>query len=340
MSCDLVIGGQFGSEGKGSVVSWLTKQKDYDVVIRTGGHQAGHTMVFNDEIYKMRLIPCAWDSKAQLVIGEGAIVDEDVLAKEIQMVSDVLGMLPKKLPLYISPKATLCTINDKMTELGLRLQEKIGSTQEGVGAARASRCLRKAKTMAESTKCSYWVRECDTLHNPRAEILIESSQGFGLSLHSNHYPFCTSANINPYAILAETGIPFGLFPVKVLGVIRTFPIRVGGNSGRLPFETSWENLRKSFGKHIPTEQTTVTGRVRRVAFPDWSAIRGFNERCHPSQVFLTFADYICPELANKEGEIRADEISENPYLGIYFTLCPHVAYLGTGIGHFLKITGR
>ena len=341
MSCDLVIGGQFGSEGKGSVVSWLSQQQDYDVVIRTGGHQAGHTMSFNGKIYKMRLIPCAWTSQAQLVIGEGAVVDEDVLCREIQMVSDALGISPKRLPLFISPKATLSTIEDRETEEKLKLQEKIGGTLEGVGAARASRCLRKAKTMADSTKCAYWVRECDTLNNPLAEILIESSQGFGLSLHSNYYPFCTSADINPYAILAEAGIPFGLFQVRVLGVIRTFPIRVGGNSGHFLFETSWAELREVFGKQIPeAELTTVTNRVRRVAYPNWNDIRAFNQRCHPNQVFLTFVDYIRPELHDKEGEIRADEVSKIPLLNTYFTLCPNIAYLGTGIGHFLKITGR
>lgn len=334
---ELVLGGQFGSEGKGSVVQWLVEHNNYDLVIRTGGSQAGHTFCFQGITYKMRMLPCAWHVKTSLAISRQAVVNEEVLLKELQMVASVLGWADmENFPLYIHPSATLLRESNRFLEGEVDLQRRVGSTLEGVGAARANRIMREAPTVFKAYKLQSWIRDYDKFLNPNSRILIESTQGWGLSLFGKHYPFTTSADINPYSILADAGIPFGLHSVKVIGVLRTFPIRVGGNSGYLSEEVTWEELRKTFGEHISDEYTTVTNRRRRVGLFDFPSARSFCEECHPSEVFLTFCDYVCPDLKKVErGEMPMHLLPE--FLRRYVALIPNVRYLGVGIGKFLRL---
>ena len=337
---EIVMGGQYGSEGKGSVVSWLVEQNQYDLVIRTGGSQAGHTFCYKGETHKMRMIPCAWHTKSQLALSRQAVVNEGVLLYEIEVISKVLGILPKDVPLFIHPSATLLTEDNVETEKMLQLGVKLGSTLEGVGAARAGRIFRKAPTVGNSKILSPWVRDYSKIvANPSSRILIESTQGWGLSLFGDHYPFVTSADITPYSILADAGIPFGLHSVKVFGVLRTFPIRVGGNSGELDRETTWALLRDRFGDHIPNEYTTVTGRERRVGYFEFLKVQKFISECHPDEVFLTFCDYPCPELLNITSGVVTPQTLP-PFLVDFHALIPHTKYLGIGIGKFLKFQNQ
>lgn len=332
---DLVIGGQYGSEGKGSVVLWLTARNKYDLVIRTGGSQAGHTMVYKGKQYKMRMIPCAWHTGTRMAISKQAVVNEEVFINEVEIVSDALGIKLEQVPIRIHPLATLLDSGCAVAEKNHSLDKRIGSTLEGVGEARSRRILRSASIVCQSEQLRYWVQDYDdVLFNPLSKILIESTQGWGLSLFGKHYPFATSADLNPYSILADAGIPFGLHKVNVIGVLRTFPIRVGGNSGELMKETTWEELREAYGEHIPDEYTTVTKRKRRIGLFEWENAKRFCRECNPSTVFLTFCDYLCPELL----EINSSYITpiNIPVKLIpYLALLPNVKYFGIGIGKFL-----
>src|SRR3989304_1634390 len=83
----LIMGGQYGSEGKGAFTAWLTdplrQNLNSILVIRTGGPNAGHSMRYQEETYKMRHIPCAWhNTRAKLALGPGAVVDPEYLLRK------------------------------------------------------------------------------------------------------------------------------------------------------------------------------------------------------------------------------------------------------------------
>jgi len=79
----VIVGSQWGDEGKGKIVDWLSDQAD--VVIRfQGGHNAGHTLVINGVTYKLRLLPSGIVRKGKIsIIGTGVVVDPWALLEEI-----------------------------------------------------------------------------------------------------------------------------------------------------------------------------------------------------------------------------------------------------------------
>ena len=84
----VVVGSQWGDEGKGKIVDWLSEQAD--VVVRfQGGHNAGHTLVIDGKIYKLRLLPSGIVRKDKIsIIGNGVVIDPWALFEEIQEIKD------------------------------------------------------------------------------------------------------------------------------------------------------------------------------------------------------------------------------------------------------------
>ena len=84
----VVVGSQWGDEGKGKIVDWLSEQAD--VVVRfQGGHNAGHTLVIDGKTYKLRLLPSGIVRKNKIsIIGNGVVVDPWALLEEIKEIKD------------------------------------------------------------------------------------------------------------------------------------------------------------------------------------------------------------------------------------------------------------
>jgi adenylosuccinate synthase len=333
LSIDIVIGGQFGSEGKGSVVSWLARNTTYDMAIRTGAPNAGHTFIApNGKVYKMRQLPCTWAFQpAHLHIPATGIIDLEVLEKEIGWLND--GGFQGKI--LVSPLATVISKEAKMQERFI----STGTTGEGVGATRAMKCLRNASRFDNEVIKDHSILHEDAsyamhfIRNGSNNILIETTQGFGLSMDYQYYPFCTSTNLNTYSLLAEAGIPYGIHQVKVWLVLRTFPIRIAGNSGYLFNETSWDSLRRNFGSHIPYEFTTVTNKMRRVGEFDSSLAKDAIEMCQPNEIILTFFDYLYPEFG-KHGFNSAVFHSLDHFEG---QIGRKISYVGVGAGKIERV---
>ena len=113
-----------------------------------------------------------------------------------------------------------------------------------------------------------------------------------LSLNHGTYPFVTSRDVLASSMLSDAGI--GPTAVReVLGVMRTYPIRVAGNSGPMwAPELQWSDVAKSAGYEHLEERTTVTNRVRRVSELSWEALFDAVMLNRPTGIFITFADYI------------------------------------------------
>lgn len=316
----LVIGGQYGSEGKGGVVSWLAQNFNYDLIIRTGAPNAGHGFLKPDgEKIIMRQLPCTWPFQdVPIYLPSGCVIDEKVLKNETKMLKD----FGYKSPITISPFASVIE-KDAIT---IEKQIKTGTTRKGIGATRAKKCLRSAKLFPSKSDITL-----DILNDPKSKILIESTQGFGLSLNYKHYPYCTSTDIMPYQILQDADTPFGVHDIEVWMVIRTFPIRIAGNSGYLFNETSWENLQQKYGNHIPVEYTSVTKKVRRVGEFDVSLVKDAIQRCNPSKIVLTFVDY----LFTNRNQIDDDIFK---YVNTIKTkIDKDIDYVSLGCGNLLKL---
>lgn len=147
----VVVGAQWGDEGKGKIVDWLSKRAD--VVVRfQGGHNAGHTLVINDKVFKLSLLPSGIVRPDKLsIIGSGVVLDPWALFDEINRV--------KKQGIKITPKnlkvAENCTlILPFHRELdGLREDvahgAKIGTTRRGIGPAYEDRVGRRALRLCD-----------------------------------------------------------------------------------------------------------------------------------------------------------------------------------------------
>ena len=132
-----VIGAQWGDEGKGKIVDWLSEKAD--VIVRfQGGDNAGHTLVVDNITYKLKLLPSGIVRKNKIsVIGNGVVIDPWSLLNEIQQMKK-LGIKITNKNLYIAENATLILPMHKELD-GIREDskstEKIGTTRRGIGPA-------------------------------------------------------------------------------------------------------------------------------------------------------------------------------------------------------------
>ena len=137
MSNVVVVGAQWGDEGKGKIVDWLSKKAD--VVVRfQGGHNAGHTLVVNNITYKLKLLPSGVVRKNKIsIIGNGVVIDPWALLDEIKQVEN-LGIKVSDKNLFIAENAMLILPFHKELD---RIREdskdtdKIGTTRRGIGPA-------------------------------------------------------------------------------------------------------------------------------------------------------------------------------------------------------------
>jgi adenylosuccinate synthase len=142
----VVVGAQWGDEGKGKIVDWLSERAD--IVVRfQGGHNAGHTLVIGDMTYKLSLLPSGVVREGKLgVIGNGVVIDPWALREEIaRLRAQGLRITPENL--RIAENATL--ILPLHRELDLWREEaagrgKIGTTGRGIGPAYEDKVGRRA----------------------------------------------------------------------------------------------------------------------------------------------------------------------------------------------------
>ena len=141
-----VIGTQWGDEGKGKIVDWLSERAD--IVVRfQGGHNAGHTLVIDRKEYKLSILPSGIVRTGKLsIIGNGTVVDPFHLLSEIKYLQDQ-GINISSKNLLLSETATLIlpihAKVDKAREL-LRGSSKIGTTGRGIGPAYEDKIARRA----------------------------------------------------------------------------------------------------------------------------------------------------------------------------------------------------
>ena len=133
----VVVGSQWGDEGKGKIVDWLSDQAD--VIVRfQGGHNAGHTLVVDGKVYKLRLLPSGIVRKGKIsIIGNGVVIDPWALLEEIKDIKKQ-GVEVNEQNLIISDCANLILpFHKEMDEIreDSAGKSKIGTTRRGIGPA-------------------------------------------------------------------------------------------------------------------------------------------------------------------------------------------------------------
>ena len=133
----IVIGAQWGDEGKGKIVDWLSEKAD--VIVRfQGGHNAGHTLVVDNITYKLKLLPSGIVRKNKIsIIGNGVVIDPWALLDEIKQV-EKLGIKITNKNLYIAENAILILpLHKELDEIreDAKNINKIGTTRRGIGPA-------------------------------------------------------------------------------------------------------------------------------------------------------------------------------------------------------------
>lgn len=330
----VVVGGFYGSEGKGHVSAQIARanatgpsdagqdpaspgrplptmtEADLETAkrwaaVRVAGPNAGHTAIGLDgNRYALRQIPAVavTNLHAQLIVGPGSEIEPSVLAGEIEMLDRAGFNVSARL--VIDNEATIVEPRHAQAESSLRH----GTTGKGIGAARADRLMRGAHRYRDFNDDG--MGTAAVLHDWLAagnHVLVEGTQGYGLGQHAGYYPHCTSSDCRAIDFLAMAGIcPWWQAIDEVIPwvVLRTYPIRIAGNSGPLYAETSWAELGRVTGGHVKPEQTTVTHKTRRVGHWDDPLARAAVKANGGKEVLvaLTFLDYWYPQVAGATDE--------------------------------------
>lgn len=313
-SVDILVGGQYGSEGKGNIAAYLARE--YDILIRVGGPNAGHKVYAEPEPLNFHHLPSGSVSapESQLLIGPGATIYVPHLLDEISRFSISLRRLK------IDKRAMIISEKDRKSERDL--VAGIGSTGQGVGAAQARRIRYRKPGMVKlagdiKDLHPFICDSCELLERAfeRGDrIFLEGTQGTGLSLYHGDYPYVTSRDTTVSGCLAEAGISAARVR-RIVMVCRTYPIRVksphGGTSGPMTRSLSWAEIARRSGYRVEfltkTERGSTTNRRRRVGEFEWTSLRKAISLNAPTDIALTFVDYLNK---NNENARRFEQLNE------------------------------
>ncbi len=292
MPATIVVGGFWGDEGKGKIISYIAHSDKPKIIARGGvGPNAGHTVEVEGKKFGVRMLPSGFVYKdARLLIGAGVLVDPRVFLNELDVLDkdyNVRGRVGVDYRCAIIEEKHIQ--EDRGDE---HLKKKIGTTGTGCGPANVDRVRRKAKQAKDIPELKDYLADVPLeINNALDEghfVLIEGTQGFGLSLYYGTYPYVTSKDTTASSIAADVGIG----PTRVDDVVivfKTFPTRVG--EGPFPTEIPQEEAEK-LGI---VEYGTVTGRRRRIGLWDGKMARYAAMVNGATQVAITGIDKLDKE---------------------------------------------
>lgn len=338
MSVMIIVGGQYGSEGKGKVAKFFARRMGATMSVRCGGPNSGHTVVVSKNgkpvSYCFRHLPSScMDSGAMNIIPPGAFINKDVLLDEIKF----SGLMPGRL--VIDSRVTLVTSEHMRDERLSGLRDKIGSTCAGMGSAILEKIarMRQLPRVEDDPDLGCFVGDTIPMVNCESKegmVIVEGAQGFGLSIIHGEYPYTTSRDTTAASFAVDAGIPIK-YITDVVVVIRSYPIRVGGNSGPMKNEISWDILRERLCRDIEPELSSVTKRQRRIAEFDADLVNRaiVMNASDRTRIVLNHVDY----LSGTEDIFQDIERVRDGVNRIQESLCHEIEYIGCGENDTLGI---
>lgn len=284
----IVQGGQWGSEAKGAIAAHLCTSRDIRYAVRTGAINAGHTVVYKGHRYAMQQLPTGWvNPHTNLVIGAGAYIHPETLQREIEMVNDAMPDLDVRDRLIIDSRCGTHLPEHQQLSSEANRHHRMGATGKGCSEAVVAKIRNRN---AGYQLFAEWLdaqgergpallgnlafMDTETMLNHAYDagksILIEGTQGTFLDLHLGPYPFTTNRMTSAANWVAECGLAPGLKYETVL-VVRTFPIRVAGNSGPMPNEIEWSDLAIEINDKL--RQAGRNTMISQTALDEWGEAR-------------------------------------------------------------------
>ncbi len=324
---DILIGAQWGDEGKGKWVDILSEKSDL-IVRYQGGNNAGHTIYVNGEKKVLHLLPSGVFRNKACMIGAGVVVNPVVLQEELKNACSS-GFEAKNL--WVSGRAHLITpwhIHLDQEFEGRR-DKPIGTTKRGIGPTYSDRARRiglRASFCKSPERMATWKKQmsmlepkfsdfletnseewkafdkactqiakqvCDAEARLRKwavagkSILIEGAQGALLDVDHGSYPFVTSSNTIAGGACASLGIS-PRWIRDIYGIAKAYATRVGEG----PFPTE---LNDASGKHLADvghEKGATTGRPRRCGWLDLVALKYAVDVCGINKLIINKLDVL------------------------------------------------
>lgn len=291
----VVIGAQWGDEGKGKIVDYLADQSQ--IIVRfSGGANAGHTLVIEGEQYALHLIPSGiLYADKTVILGAGMVIDPEALFQELKMLED--RGIDCKGRVLISDRAHLVLPRYKDLDKKRDAERKkpIGVTGRGIGITYSMKSERDGIRLADIT----WDEKMSMLEpedrafidqyrerllamsvdltaylamHKNAQILFEGAQGTLLDLDLGTYPY-VSSGMSCAAGAAIGGCVGPKALDSILGVFKAYSTRVGNGPFPSEFDPRSEDELCHFVRETGREYGVTTGRPRRCGYLDLVALR-------------------------------------------------------------------
>ena len=322
MPSTVIVGGFYGDEGKGKIISYLAMKDNPVIAVRGGaGPNAGHTIEYENKKYKVRMLPSAFLNKnTRLLIGPGVVVSPEILLKEIEE----FGVSDRS---FVDFQCGIIEESHKSADSQGRLKESIGSTGSGTGPANADRAMRTLKLAKDIDSLALYLEDVPNAINYALEqnenVLVEGTQGTFLSLWHGTYPYVTSKDVTASGICSDIGLgPKNVTDVMV--VFKSYVTRVG--TGPLKNELSPEQTTTKGWQEIGT----VTGRQRRAAEFDFELAKRAIMLNSATQIAITKLDVIFPECAHMQSFLDLSSPAKYFIKSIEDQLKVPVTLIGTG----------
>ena len=291
----VVIGAQWGDEGKGKIVDYLAERAKY-VVRYAGGPNAGHTIVVGGKEYALHQVPSGiLHPDKSVFLGAGMVIDPEALFNELQMLKD--NGIDWEGRVFISDRAHIILPRYRQMDKDRDAARKrpIGTTGRGIGIAYAEKAERDglrladldwAEKMAEydGEDKAYLDTYKERLLAMRVDltakmyefrddnILFEGAQGAMLDIDSGTYPYVSSGA--SCAAGAATGCGIGPHDLDVImGVFKAYQTRVGNGPMPTEFNNESEGELCEYVRKTGREYGVTTGRARRCGYLDLVALR-------------------------------------------------------------------
>lgn len=308
----IIVGGQFGGEGKGKISAYLAKHERFPIVSRCGGVNSSHTVVEHGKVTRLRLLPTAAvvsEPKA-ILYGAGTLLHLPTLFREMANLNVARNRV------VIDPRAGIITQECIEEQRRDERYANLGSTLTGTGHASAWRSLRSlqlAKDFPELKEMlgSVSIKLFETLHKNsqvrvqrRASILVEGHQGFGLSNYHGDYPYTSSRDCTTAALLSELGLA-PTWPMRIVLVIKAFPTR--NHAGTLSHELTTDEADAMGIIEYGGGSWGIRDRRRRVGIFDLAEVTRAVRINGATEIALTGVDYLDPGM---EGATEVSRISK------------------------------
>ena len=291
----VVIGAQWGDEGKGKIVDYLAEDAEY-VVRYAGGPNAGHTIVVDGKQFALHQVPSGilYPNKS-VFLGAGMVIDPEALFNELQMLKD--NGIDWEGRVFISDRAHIILPAYRQMDKDRDSARKrpIGTTGRGIGIAYSEKAHRDGLRLAdldwpekmsefEGENLAYLNKYKARLIEMRVDltakmfehknknILFEGAQGAMLDIDSGTYPYVSSGA--SCSAGAATGCGIGPHDLdKILGVFKAYQTRVGNGPMPTEFNNESEGELCEYVRKTGREYGVTTGRARRCGYLDLVALR-------------------------------------------------------------------